>query len=256
MSFLKMFLLKYDKSISAALFLIIIAIIPIIMFMPSTIESYTYNSYINGLRDNYIECSNVFKFISIFSIILLVISIIYSLLRKFFLDTNESFTIYVWILVVTLLVPFISLYFINAHYEYKNNNFITAKIIDVKNSITSGQCSLTKTKDVSISYGKVSDCGTVKEKMPGDLWFLSAGKFTKRVKKDDVHTVVTMDKPNTITYNNYLPSFCRTLADKDNSLYKEFTVIEVHGINALSPEFKFSSCEEHKNQGQIQFMFK
>ena len=69
MSFLKMFLLKYDKSISAALFLIIIAITPIIIFMPSTIESYTYNSYLNGLRDNYIECSNVFKFLSIFIII-------------------------------------------------------------------------------------------------------------------------------------------------------------------------------------------
>lgn len=260
MSLLKNLVLKYDKSIVTALFYIMIVLIPSMILVPALIESYTYNAYTTGLRVDYVEYSDVFRFLHLFSIAFIVIFIVYNLLRRYFLGKTKTgpyaYKFNLLILLLIFLVPTISLYFMNSNYESKNNAFIITKLIDVKNSLVAGKCSLEKTKDSSVSYGRVSDCGTVKEKMPGDLWFLSAGKFTKSVKKDDVNTVVTMDKPNTITYNEYLPSFCRTLADKDNSLYKEFNVIEVHGINALSPDFKVSSCEEHKNQGQIQFMFK
>lgn len=210
--------------------------------------------------DHYVDWTNVFKFLQLFSISFIVIFIVYSLLRGRFLGCTKTgphaHTIKLWVLLMVFFVPTISLYLINSHYKNKNNEFITTKIINVKNSILAGKCSLQKTKNPSISYGKVSDCGDIKAKMPGDLWFLSSGQFTKNVKEAGIAKTVIIDKPNTITYNYYLPSFCKTLTDKNNLLYKEFSSIEVNGNNPLSKEFETSSCEDYKLKGQIQFMFK
>jgi hypothetical protein len=260
MSLLKNFILKHDKPIIKALVIIITLLIPSILLLPSVIESYTYNSYLSSSVSDYIEYNESLTFLRLFSFALIVMFIIYSLLRRHFLGNTKNgpydHKTKVWILLLMILIPTIALNLINSHYEDKNNEFITSKLIDVKNSIIAGKCSLEKTKDSSVSYGMVSDCGTVKEKMPGDLWFLSAGQFTSSSNKDGVAKTVTIDKPNTITYNVYLPSFCRTLTDSNNPLYKEFSSIEIHGNNPLSEKFEKSSCEEYKLKGQIQFMFK
>ena len=260
MSLLKNFVLKYDKPIIKALVIIVTMLVPIILFLPLVIESYTYNAYLDGRGSDYIEFHEALAFLRLFSFALIAIFIIYSLLRRKFLGNTKNGTydhkIKIWLLVVMLVVPSIALIYMAFHYEDKNNAFITAKLIDVKNNLVAGKCSLEKTKDSSVSYGRVSDCGTVKAKMPGDLWFLSSGQFTSSSNKDGVAKTVTIDKPNTIIYNGYLPSFCRTLTDSNNPLYKEFSSIEIHGNNPLSDKFEKSSCEEYKLKGQIQFMFK
>jgi len=259
MSVLKNFIVKYDKTIVKALVIVVTLFIPALLLLPQLIESYTYNAYVSGTLSNYIESDNSLKFLRLFSFALIAIFIVYSLLRKYSLGeerhTNYNHKTKLWILVIMLVFPAIALHLINSHYENKNSIFIENKLKSIKQSVLDGKCSPAANKGIGY-FTDVSSCGIVEGNLPGTIYLLKAGQYSTTSHKDGKSTTITEEKPNTLTYKNYLGSFCRDLTDSENPVYKEFTAVEVHGVNPLSDKFETASCEERKTVGQIQFMFK
>lgn len=266
MSKLNNFIAKYDKTIIMTIMAIIPTVIVSIGLLPMLIENYTFNAYINGERNDYIDFFQAFRSMQLFAIIFMVFIILYNYGRRSvdkdivskssgYINVKNSSLALIFGIVSTCLI-----FFLNHQYEDKNIIFVHDKIVNIKKSIQDGKCYPARQRNDSTfndpNIGDVSTCGTIEKKLPGTLRFMNAGDYTSTANKNGVVTSITEHQPNTINYKGYFGPFCRSLFDVDNIMFKEFDTIEIHGSNPLSGEYGKSSCETYKNIGQIQFMFK
>jgi CRISPR-associated DxTHG motif protein len=261
MSKLKKFIEKHDKTIIMAIISLVPSLIIVLGFGPMLIESYTFNQVVNGQRSEYIDFSHGFRMIQLFAIAFMVLVTIYNFVRRSVVkDIMEKSGSCINIMSMTtslclLLFFCITTFALNSFYENKNNTFIENKLLSIKQSVLGGKCLPSPNKGIGY-FTDVSSCGTVKGTLPGNVYLLKAGQYSTTSHKDGKSTTVTEEKPNILTYKNYLGSFCRDLTNSENPVYKEFAAVEVHGVNPLSDKFEKTSCEERKTIGQIQFMFK
>jgi hypothetical protein len=267
MSKFKDFILKHDKTIVLALITMVPTLLVLLAFMPMVIENYTFNAFLNGERDNYLDFSQSFKFMQLFAFGYMIVGIVYNIIRRMAVDDIINQTgpylngLNVAIAFVVSIVIAIAIFTVDSSYEKKNIVFIQSKLVDIKKYIQDGKCDPARPYTESAfddpKWGNISDCSTIAQKLPGTLYFRHSGDYTTSGRDDDgVMKTETKNEPNTITYRGYFGPFCRDLKDKDNILYKEFSDIQVHGTSPLSDKFEQSSCETHKNIGQIQLMFK
>jgi hypothetical protein len=262
----KEFILNNDKMIVNALVLIVPTLLVLLGLLPMLIENYTFNSFLHGERDNYLDFSQAFKFVQLFAFGYMIIGISYNIIRgmveKDVVDKQSYLKGLNVLLAFTVAIAIgVAVFAIDQKYERKNIEFIQSKLIDIKKYIQDGKCGnagpYTDSNFNDPEFGNVSACSTMEQKLPGSLYFRNSGAYTSA--QEDLNGVVkteTKNEPNVITYRGYFGPFCRSLKEKDNVLYKEFDVIKVHGTSALSDTFEQSSCETYKNMGQIEFMFK
>ena len=261
MSKLKNFIEKHDKTIIMAIIALVPSLIVVLAFGPMLIESYTFNQVVNGQISEYIDFAHGFRMIQLFAIAFMVLVTIYNFVRRSVVKdiVNQSGSCINIMSTTTslfLLVFFsVSTFVLNKSYEHKNNTFIENKLASIKKSVLDGKCLPAANKGIGY-FTDVSSCGTVEGNLPGSVYLLKAGQYSTTSHKDGKATTITEEKPNTLTYKNYLGSFCRELTNSENTVYKEFIAVEVHGVNPLSDKFDKASCEERQTVGQIQFMFK
>lgn len=267
MSKFKDFILKYDKTIVLALITIVPTLLVLLAFMPMLIENYTFNAFLNGERDNYLDFSQSFRFLQLFAFGYMIVGLSYNFIRRMavkdIIDQTGPYLngLNIAMAFIVSIVISIAIFTVNSTYEKKNIVFIQTKLVDIKKYIQDGKCDparpYTEAAFNDPKWGNISECSTIVQKLPGTLYFRHSGAYTSSHRdKDGVVKIDTKNEPNTITYKGYFTPFCRDLKDKDNILYKEFSEISVHGISPLSDKFEQSSCETHKNMGQIQLMFK
>jgi hypothetical protein len=267
MSKFKDFILKHDKTIVLALITMVPTLLVLLAFMPMLIENYTFNGFLNGTRDNYLDFSQSFRFLQLFAFGYMIVGIVYNIIRRMavqdIVDQTGQYLngLNVAIAFIVSLVIAVAIFTVNSNYEKKNIVFIQTKLVDIKKYIQDGKCDPARPYTESAfndpKWGNISECSSIAQKLPGTLYFRHSGEYTTSSRdKDGVVKTDTKNEPNTITYKGYFGPFCRDLKDKDNILYKEFSDIRVHGTSPLSDEFKQNSCEIYKNIGQIQLMFK
>lgn len=267
MSKFKNFILKYDRTIVMLMISIIPSIIVSLAFMPMLIENYTFNALLNGERDNYLEMMQGFKFMYIFVFIYMALIISYNIIRrcavKDIIDKTGPYFNGINFIVAffTAIVITCAIFTINSTYENKNIAFVSSKIIDIKKYIQDGKCEVVKkSTDPTLNDEKfkdVSNCSTISIKLPGTIFYRPSGTYSSLIRNKDGGVEKGMtEESNTIGYQGHFAPFCRSLEEKDNVIYKEFSSVLVNGINTLSDDFKKRYCEEYKGIGQIQFIFK
>lgn len=265
MSKFKEFIIKYDRKIVMAFITVVPILIALLGFMPSLIENYTFNAFLNGERDNYLDFYESFKFMQILSFGYVIIGILYNIIRRM-ADKNIVKDAATYInclhLIVSMVISIIlsiSLVVISNTYENKNIEFVQSKLIDIKAYIQDGKCYAARAyneADFNIAdFGQIANCSTISQKLPGKLFFNHSGVYNSSTVKDGVVLNSTEAKPNEIIYRGFFGPFCRSLVNKDNALYTVFDEIQVAGINPLSDKFSKSDCHTYKNS-QITFTFK
>jgi hypothetical protein len=266
MSKVKEFILNNDKMIVNALVLIVPTLLVLLGLLPMLIENYTFNSFLHGERDNYLDFSQAFKFVQLFAFGYMIIGLSYNVIRRMVekdVVDKQSYLkgLNVSLAFIVAIAIGVAVFAIDQKYERKNIEFVQSKLIDIKKYIQAGKCvnagPYTDSNFNDPEFGNVSECSTMEQKLPGSLYFRNSGAYTSA--QQDLNGVVkteTKNEPNVMTYRGYFGPFCRSLKEKDNILYKEFDVIKVHGTSPLSDTFEQSSCETYKNMGQIEFMFK
>lgn len=264
MSRAKDFVVKYDKAILTTFFTIIPAFIVSILFLPLWVDNYTFSQYINGKSTSYVDFNTMFSHMMLASLCLVVTMSFYNFFRRNVakdevFHLTRSYLTLNSVIVSTLLLIFVTgaFYISNGKLETENIKFIESKIVDVKNSIKDGSCTIANTKEGLMSVD-VSACGTIKQNMPGKLYYSRGGHYNSTSIKLDGSpaTYSSGFKEPTIMYKGYLGGFCRGLKNADSILYKEFASVEAHGENALSDDFKISWCEQYKNISQLEFILK
>ena len=267
MSEFKDFILKHDQTIVLALITVVPTLLVLLAFMPMLIENYTFNSFLNGERDNYLDFSQSFRFLQLFAFGYMIVGLAYNVIRRMavkdIIDQTGPYLngLNVSLAFIVAIAIGVAVFAIDQKYERKNIEFVQSKLIDIKKYIQAGKCGnagpYTDSNFNDPEFGNVSECSTMEQKLPGSLYFRNSGAYTSA--QQDLNGVVkteTKNEPNVMTYRGYFGPFCRSLKEKDNILYKEFDVIKVHGTSPLSDTFEQSSCETYKNMGQIEFMFK
>lgn len=260
------FILKHDRTVVMLMLAVLPSLIVLLAFMPMLIENYTFNAFLNGERDNYLEMMQGFKCMYILVFIYMAIGVCYNMIRRCSVQditdkTGPYFNGINFIVAFSTAIAItIAIFVINSTYENKNIAFVSSKIIDIKKYIQNGKCDVVKkSTDPTLNDEKfkdVSNCSSISTKLPGTIFYRESGTYSSLVSKDGAVEKGIKDEPNTIVYQGHFAPFCRSLGEKDNVIYKEFSSVLVNGVNTLSDDFKQRYCEEYKGIGQIQFIFK